>query len=470
MKITKDIQVSVELQQLINTDLAHHYSVVPKEKIDGVLTLYADEKKWTPNVKEELELYLGISIIFEKISTERLNKALFLYYRKNSEQSTVSSNFSGQNNFLEDLIFEAKSIGSSDIHFEVYEDEARARLRIDGVLVEKYKVPKEHYLELVNKIKIESNLDITEKRLPQDGRINYENFDLRVSILPTLHGEKVVMRILGKDASEIDLEDLGFEKEEKEIYLEAVKKSNGIVLISGPTGSGKTTTLYATLKLLNNIKRNIVTVEDPIEYTLKGINQVQLKEDIGLTFGAALRSFLRQDPDIIMLGEIRDSETAKMAIRASLTGHLVLSTIHTNSALGTISRLIDMGVPAFYIAETLNVSVAQRLVRRLCNHCKKEVRFDENELPKSYEMLKLLNTHFVANGCQECYYTGYRGRRAIYEIVPVTDEVVKGIKKDNHQLKQCLGITYVSLADKAFNLLEQGETSLEEIYSLLINS
>lgn len=471
MKVTKNIQISVELQQLISADLAHHYSVIPKQEMNGVLELYIDEKKWTPSIEEELELYLGRSLRFHKTSQEQLNKALFVYYRKSaSDQVSVSNNVSVQHNFLEDLIFEAKAIGSSDIHFEVYEEEARARLRIDGVLVEKYKLPKENYLELVNKIKIESNLDITEKRLPQDGRINYEDFDIRVSILPTLHGEKIVMRLLGKDASNIDLEELGFETEEKEIYQEAVKKSNGIVLISGPTGSGKTTTLYATLKLLNDIKRNIVTVEDPIEYTLKGINQVQLKEDIGLTFSAALRSFLRQDPDIIMLGEIRDAETAKMAIRASLTGHLVLSTIHTNSALGTISRLIDMGVPAFYIAETLNVSVAQRLVRRLCDQCKKEVAFDEKQLPKSYKLPRPLTTHYVASGCQECYYTGYKGRRAIYEIVPVTEEVIHLIKNNNYQLKQSLDKKYQSLADKAFNLLEKGETSLEEIYSLLINT
>ncbi|WP_313791394.1 GspE/PulE family protein [Lacinutrix neustonica] len=323
MKIEGDIQISVELQQLIGTDMAHHYRIVPKNNHKEQLQLYIDKKKWSTDIEAELELYLGKSITFEKIESEQLNKALFVYYRKNdSDQALVNTGSAEDNNFLEDLIFEAEAIGSSDIHFEVFEEEARARLRIDGVLVEKYKIPKENYLELINKIKIDSNLDITEKRLPQDGRINYDSFDVRVSILPTLHGEKVVMRLLGKDASNINLEDLGFESEEKEIYLEAVKKNNGIVLISGPTGSGKTTTLYATLKLLNDIKRNIVTVEDPIEYTLKGINQVQLKEDIGLTFAAALRSFLRQDPDIIMLGEIRDAETAQMAIRASLTGHL----------------------------------------------------------------------------------------------------------------------------------------------------
>ncbi|GAA4272066.1 GspE/PulE family protein [Aquimarina gracilis] len=472
MSTNTDIQISVELQQLINADLAHHYGIIPKNNIEGVLELYVDETKVSPEIKDELELYLGTTLAFEEISSERLNKALFVYYRKNQgNQNTTSQSLSSvENSFLDNLIFEAKSIGSSDIHFEVYEDEARARLRIDGVLVEKYKVPKENYLELVNKIKIESNLDITEKRLPQDGRINYKDFDIRVSILPTLHGEKVVMRLLGKDASNISLEDLGLEAEEQEIYLEAVKKSNGIVLISGPTGSGKTTTLYATLKLLNSVKRNIVTVEDPIEYTLHGINQVQLKEDIGLTFSSALRSFLRQDPDIIMLGEIRDAETAKMAIRASLTGHLVLSTIHTNSALGTISRLVDMGVPAFYIAETLNLSVAQRLVRKLCPHCKKEAPFNQNELPRNYKLPRPLQHHFTPVGCTECYYTGYKGRRAIYEMVSITDDVIDAIKNNSKNIEQNISYKYQSLADKAFGLLEAGETSLEEIYSLLISA
>jgi type II secretory ATPase GspE/PulE/Tfp pilus assembly ATPase PilB-like protein len=368
------------------------------------------------------------------------------------------------------LIFEAKSIGSSDIHFEVYEEDARIRFRVDGLLIEKYKIPGDNYLELINKIKIEANLDITEKRLPQDGRINYEDFDIRVSILPTLHGEKVVMRLLGKDTSHLSLEDVGFEPDQYQIYLESIKQANGIVLISGPTGSGKTTTLYATLKLLNDNKRNIVTVEDPIEYTLRGINQVQLKEDIGLGFTSALRSFLRQDPDIIMLGEIRDAETAKMAIRASLTGHLVLSTIHTNSAIGTISRLIDMGVPAFYIAETLNASIAQRLLRKLCNSCKEQTNLNTKDFPMGYKMPEPIDTYYRAVGCPECFYTGYKGRVAIYEIIPINNEIVSVIKEHPQNIKDNINYKYQSLSRKAFDLLANGTTSIEEIYSLLIHA
>ncbi|MEM9024945.1 MAG: ATPase, T2SS/T4P/T4SS family, partial [Bacteroidota bacterium] len=244
----------------------------------------------------------------------------------------------------------------------------------------------------------------------------------------------------------------------------------GIVLISGPTGSGKTTTLYATLKILNEEKRNVMTVEDPIEYTLEGINQVQLKESIGLTFASALRTFLRQDPDIIMLGEIRDGETAQMAIRAALTGHLVLSTIHTNSAWGTVSRLIDMDVPPFLLAGTLNSTVAQRLVRLLCPDCKSEKPFDASAFPKNYRAPRAVHTQCVPEGCESCYYTGYRGRKAIYEVVPIDYELTERIKRSELLVDDLLRERNISrLTDNAFALFESGQTSLEEIYPLMLN-
>ena len=463
----KAISLTVDLQQAISSDIANHFSIIPKEITNDTNTFFIDEQKNLEQhaIKEELKLIFNKNIVLEFIDSSVIKRAHSLYYRKNDERPKLVSY---GNDFLEELIFEAKNINASDIHIEIYEEDVRVRLRIDGQLIEKNHIKKENYLELINQIKIKSNLDITEKRLPQDGRIEYDDFDIRVSILPTHHGEKVVMRILGRDASHLDINKLGLEKNDVQIYLEAVKKTNGIVLISGPTGSGKTTTLYATLKHLNDIKRNIVTVEDPIEYTLKGINQVQLKENIGLTFTSALRSFLRQDPDIIMLGEIRDAQTAQMAIRASLTGHLVLSTIHTNSAVGTISRLIDMDIPSFLIAETINISVAQRLVRTLCDHCKKEQVFNENDLPRSFKTEILLKTHFTAVGCDACYHTGYKGRRAIYEILPITHEVAEAIK--NNTLQQFNFTKNIRLSDKAFDLLLRGLTSLEEIYPILINS
>ncbi|MEO1032268.1 MAG: GspE/PulE family protein [Bacteroidota bacterium] len=461
------IDINVELQQSINADLANHFKIIPKSISEGELSFFIDEESAgnLKGIQSELELILNKKVALELTNPLSVNKALSIYYRSNN-QNTRSVSFS--NNFLEELIFEARDISASDIHIEVYEKDARVRLRIDGLLIEKNTIKKENYLELINQIKIKSNLDITEKRLPQDGRIEYEDFDIRVSILPTHYGEKVVMRILGRNASSLDINQLGFEDKDLTIYLEAIRKTNGIILISGPTGSGKTTTLYATLKHLNNIKRNIVTVEDPIEYTLKGINQVQLKEDIGLTFTSALRSFLRQDPDIIMLGEIRDAQTAQMAIRASLTGHLVLSTIHTNSSIGTISRLMDMGVPGFLIAETINLSVAQRLLRLLCDSCKKEVPVHLDDFPRNFKLPRTLKKHYAPVGCDKCFHTGYKGRKAIYEILPISLEVADAIKSNTIENSEF--IKNEKLADKAFQVFAQGMTSLDEIYPILINS
>lgn len=462
------ISITPDVQHSISNDWANHYRIIPKQITEDTLLFVIDENQNQQEVQEELELLLGKEINFEVAATAVIEKALALYYRKERQFQTTKSFSVEKIDFLEELLAEAKSLKCSDIHFEIYEKSARIRFRIDGQLIERYKIEKENYLELVNKVKIKAKLNITEKRLPQDGRITNDTFDIRVSILPTLYGEKIVMRLLGQDASNIDLTALGFQQEELEKYLEAVKKPNGIILISGPTGSGKTTTLYATLKLLNDTKRNIVTVEDPIEYTLKGINQVQLKEDIGLTFASALKSFLRQDPDVIMLGEIRDSETALMAIRASLTGHLVLSTIHTNSAVGTISRLIDMGIPSYLISETLNLSLAQRLVRKLCSHCKTEVTYEKEDFPVHYTLPYPIVKHYKANGCNHCYHSGYSGRTALYEVINVNHAIAEKIKNNTITKLFTNDNNHQSLADQAFDLLANGTTSLDEIYPIII--
>jgi type IV pilus assembly protein PilB len=319
-----------------------------------------------------------------------------------------------------------------------------------------------------------ANLDIAEKRLPQDGRIHYKStaqqaFDIRVSVLPTLHGEKIVLRLLSNSSTDIDLHTLGLSSADMDSYMQGVQRPNGIILISGPTGSGKTTTLYATLKLLNKTTRNILTIEDPIEYTLEGINQVQLKENIGLGFASALRTFLRQDPDVIMVGEIRDPETANMAIRAALTGHLVLSTIHTNSAWGTVSRLMDMGIPGFLVGNTLNTTVAQRLVRMLCPSCKKKTDFSANLYPKQFKPAVVLDHHYVACGCADCYFTGYKGRKAVYEVIPIDAELAHQIKQGNMDIAPLLKERNIqTLAENAFALFADGKTSIEEIYPLLL--
>lgn len=461
-----NIQITPDLQQLINTDLAWHYHAIPVANRDNCIKFLVSEKEDVEIVEEELEALLNVTIEVEQIDHKSILKLLGKYYRKAQVKGELKLNT--HTDFLDKIIEEARNLGSSDIHLEIYEDKARVRIRIDGHLIERYKIDKVDYPELVNKVKIKSNLDISERRLPQDGRIQFDDYDLRVSVLPTLHGEKVVMRILGHDASSLSIEKLGMQSGEQYDYLEGVKKPNGIVLISGPTGSGKTTTLYATLKLLNEEKRNIVTVEDPIEYTLEGINQVQLKEDIGLDFTSALRSFLRQDPDVIMLGEIRDGETAQMAIRASLTGHLVLSTIHTNSAWGTISRLIDMGVPPFLLANTINVSVAQRLVRKLCKTCKEEVEVNKEDYPKILDEKSIPALQFNPVGCEECHYTGYKGRVAIYEIIPIDKELALRIKENKLNIDDYICDHQIeSLATRAMSLLKQGITSLEEVYSIL---
>jgi type IV pilus assembly protein PilB len=471
------IHLETETMQAITSDQAWFYRIVPKKVYDGIFELYYDEVKDGDLLREELEVLTGKHIELVSTQSEVIERTLNRYYlnKNNKKLQTEKQKLDlGSEEYVVKLIAEAKDFRSSDIHIEVYDDQCRVRMRIDGQLVERYIIKKADYPSLINKVKIMSNLDIAEKRLPQDGRIFYKRdgykFDIRVSILPTLHGEKVVMRLLGNDASEIDISQLGFSQREIEDYLEGVKRPNGILLISGPTGSGKTTTLYATLKLLNKESSNILTIEDPIEYTLEGINQVQLKESIGLDFGRSLRTFLRQDPDVIMVGEIRDTDTANMAVMASLSGDLVLSTIHTISAWGTVSRLVDMGVPSYLLANTLNTTVAQRLLRRLCPLCKEKHPFSSNLFPRSFRPPKDIPFHYTAKGCNNCYHTGYKGRRAIYEVIPIDPELSEKIKNKEFSVAEDLKTRNIkTLAENAFDLFEQGETTIEEIYSLLFN-
>jgi len=475
MNLTEDITLLTENIHLLTKDQAWHYRVLPKNKANDLFLLYCEEGADQNALSSELEILLNQEIRLEPIPATQIARLLSKYYLKdNAAQGSSQVQISNADNFLVNLIQEAKNLKSSDIHIESYENKCRVRIRIDGMMVERYLLKRDDYPALINKIKIQANLDIAEKRLPQDGRINFKHqdqqFDIRVSIVPTLFGEKVVLRLLNSDATEIDLNSLGFSKFDLDNYLQGIKKPNGILLLSGPTGSGKTTTLYATLKLLNKETRNILTIEDPVEYTLEGINQVQLKESIGLNFSAALRTFLRQDPDVIMVGEIRDTETANMAIRAALTGHLVLSTIHTNSAWGTVSRLIDMGVPPFLVANTLNTTAAQRLVRLLCPHCKKQEEFSGDHYPKQFKPFSKVHHHYKAQGCEQCYYTGYRGRKAVYEVIPIDQELALEIKNGNMYIQNLLKERSIqTLAENAFNIFSEGLTSIEEIYPLLFN-
>ena len=461
----------------LSKEQAWHYRILPKMVSPSALLLLCEEEVDPDQLSEELEIVLGKAISLERQPMATISMLLNKHYLKENGQhqfQKMASAIEGEG-FLNDLIREARNLKSSDIHIEIYEEKCRVRIRIDGMMVERYILKRTEYPALINKIKIMANLDIAEKRLPQDGRINFksgeESFDIRVSVLPTLHGEKVVLRLLNNNAANIDLNHVGFSDFDLANYLQGVKRPNGIILISGPTGSGKTTTLYATLKYLNKETRNILTIEDPIEYTLAGINQVQLKESIGLTFASALRTFLRQDPDVIMVGEIRDPETANMAIRAALTGHLVLSTVHTNSAWGTVSRLMDMGIPSFLVANTLNTSVAQRLLRLLCKHCKEEAAFEESAYPKQFKPFAPVSRHYVPKGCERCYYTGYSGRKAVYEVIPLDQELTFEIKQGNMYINPLLASRGIkSLAENAFELFASGDTSIEEIYPLLFTN
>lgn len=461
-------KIDVHVINSIKKELAVHYRVIPYEVGTNSVKLYADETAMP--AYDELEILLDKQVSITAKSSLDIEKLLSVYYLSSQEKNAARQNSTHTHfdDFLDEIIHHAISSNSSDIHIEIYEEKARVRYRIDGMLVERYHISNEDYPVIVNKIKVRSNLDIAEKRLPQDGRINYNKHDLtvdiRVSILPTFYGEKAVLRLLRTDNLTYDLNSLGMEPSEKDKYLGAIYKPNGIVLISGPTGSGKTTTLYASLTLLNNKTKNILTIENPIEYTIGGINQVQINEDIGLTFAGALRSFLRQDPDIIMIGEIRDRETAEMAIRASLTGHLVLSTIHTNSAIGTISRLQDMGIPSFLLAETLNISIAQRLIRKLCPICKQKEVFTD-ELKEKYKFdTKATSAHYKPVGCNNCLHTGYKGRIAIYDMIANDSKlrsfIKSGVGEDEFEVN--------GLKIRAIELFENGVTSLDEVIPYLL--
>lgn len=327
------------------------------------------------------------------------------------------------------ILTDAIRRGASDIHLEPYEKVFRVRYRIDGVLQEMMAPPKRLEAALLSRVKIMSNLDIAERRLPQDGRIKIRyssrEIDLRVSTLPTIFGEKIVMRILDKEALTLDLAKLGFDDWSMENFKKAISQPYGMILITGPTGSGKTTTLYSAVHTINSPDINIMTAEDPVEYNLKGINQVQVNEEIGRTFAAVLRSFLRQDPDVILVGETRDLETAQIAIRAALTGHLVFSTLHTNDAPGTIARLQDMGIPPFLVASSILLVLAQRLARKVCKECRDPYEADEESLTPYGHVPQGLGrvTLYKGKGCQACNFTGMKGRIAIYEVMPISLEI-----------------------------------------------
>ncbi len=373
------------------------------------------------------------------------------------------------------ILTRAAMDGASDIHVEAHEDRTRVRYRIDGLLFDLLEVPRQLHLAVISRLKIISRLDIAERRLPQDGsfssRIHGQDIDFRVSSLPTVYGEKMVLRLLFKEAvvERYTLDNLGFEEDQREAFMKAIRRPWGMVLLTGPTGSGKSTTLHTAIKAIKSPRKNIVTVEDPVEYRQPGIQQVQVKSDIGFDFARSLRAILRQDPDIIMIGEIRDQETAQIAVKAALTGHLVLSTLHTNDAVSTLIRLVNIGVEPFLVASAVSIAAAQRLVRKVCKDCKEAYTpsADELALFAPDPGPKVL---YRGRGCESCRNVGYAGRMALYEVFAITAEVrrmvIDGADGDTIQ-KYAKDSGMTSLKQSGFRHAARGHTSLEEVLAVV---
>ena len=439
-------------------DALNYYSKLD-QKYDVLIT---DEDSYNRLLSQILEVKTKQDLENKNIEfDEEVNLEDFV---KNSVDILNSENAAPIIKFVNSMFFQAIKKGASDIHIESHEHFGLLRFRIDGVLITQAQIDKRIVNLIINRIKVISNLDISEKRIPQDGRtqikINNKQIDIRVSIVPTYFDEKVVMRILMESGDIPTLEKLGFDKHITNGFKNLLEHSYGMILVTGPTGSGKSTTLHAFLQTIATPEKNIITVEDPVEYKADNINQIQVNPKVGLNFANALRSILRQDPDIIMVGEIRDKETAQIAIQAALTGHLMLSTLHTNNAASTVTRLVDMGIESYLIASSLVGVLSQRLVRILCPHCKKK---SDNEVED-----KFINKKFhlyEAVGCSECNFTGYKSRRAIGELLIINDEVKALISKgaNDVELKQYMISNNVKmLKDTILELLYNGETSYEE--------
>ena len=498
-------EISEDVIKRIPVDVAQRYSIIPLSRTGSTLTvaiadptnIYAlDDLKFITNlniepvVASEYSIRKAIEKYYETEAAMELRKVMEDLAEIDEEELEViedddeldiesleaSSVEAPVVRLVNSILTDAVRRGASDIHVEPYEKELRIRFRIDGILHEIMKPPLKMRDAICSRIKIMSKLDIAEKRLPQDGRIKLKmkleskrkELDFRVSVLPTLFGEKIVMRILDSDMLMLDMTKLGFEPESLENFQMEVTKPYGMVLVTGPTGSGKTNTLYSSISLLNKPETNIMTAEDPVEFNLRGINQVNVREEIGLTFAAALRSFLRQDPNIVLVGEIRDFETAEIAIKAALTGHLVLSTLHTNDAPSTISRLMNMGIEPFLVATSVNLICAQRLVRRVCTQCKEEVKIPKKTLLRigyNEDEIDKVNVS-KGSGCDRCSGTGYKGRVGLYEVMQITNEMRELILSGATAMdlrRQATKDGMITLRRSGLIKIMNGQTSIEEV-------
>ena len=499
------IEIDERVIQIIPADVARKYTILPVSKagakvtiamIDPTNVFAMDDIKFMtgydvepvvssePSLRAAIDKYYGsthaveLKKVMDDLEDEVIDDLEVLEDEEDMDLDALeeSAEDAPVVRLVNIILTDAIKRSASDIHIEPYEKEYRVRYRIDGILYEMMNPPLKLKEAITSRLKIMAKLDIAEKRLPQDGRIKIKtkvggkakDLDYRVSVLPTLFGEKIVLRLLDKDNLMLDLTKLGFEEESLRVFEHAIMQPYGMVLVTGPTGSGKTNTLYSALSRLNKADVNVMTAEDPVEFNLVGINQVQMKESIGLNFASALRSFLRQDPNIVLVGEIRDFETAEVAIKAAMTGHLVLSTLHTNDAPSTINRLMNMGVEPFLVATSVHCVVAQRLVRRVCSHCKEpvdapaaalmNVGFSESDASE----VQL----FRGRGCERCSNTGYKGRTALYEVMSIGDEIREMILSgaSSYEVRQkALQTGMLSLRESGLHKIREGVTSIEEV-------
>jgi type IV pilus assembly protein PilB len=493
------VNVDSKILKLIRSDVAYKHLVLPLRKVGRTLTV-AMVNPTDLGAIDDLKFITQFNIEPVIVGEYTLRRHLEGYYGSQDEQSMTGllEEFSETDvEFMEDedddvsvaalqaevdkapvvkfingLLTDAVVKGASDIHIEPFEKEIRIRYRMDGALQEVMKPPFKMKAALTSRVKILADLNIAERRVPQDGRIKLKMkskvVDFRVSTLPVIFGEKIVLRILDKGNLTFDLAQFGFEPKAEKDFMAAIANPYGMVLVTGPTGSGKTTTLYSALSKVNTEEVNIMTAEDPVEYNIHGINQVLVRNEIGMTFAAALKAFLRQDPNIIMVGEIRDLETGGIAIKAALTGHLVLSTLHTNDAPSTITRLIDMGLEPFNVASALNLISAQRLVRRICKSCKAEAKYDKEFIEAAKVPLDWYNKHtlYKGKGCDACSGTGYKGRQGVYEVLAMSTELRKAIMHEaSTDELRAIGMRegMLTLRMDGLKKVERGITTLEEI-------
>ena len=494
-----EFDIDPSVIQLIPEEVAAKHTVVPVNRAGSTLILATADPSNIFAI-DDIKFLTGYNVEVVVASEDQIKRAIDRYYDKSSSLDDIMGDFDDSDlelvNTEDDVdvnalakesedapvvklvnlvLTDAIKKNASDIHVEPYEKEFRVRYRIDGVLYEVMRPPMKLKNAMTSRLKIMAELDIAERRLPQDGRIKLKlgrgkEMDYRVSVLPTLFGEKTVLRLLDKSNLQLDMTKLGFEQAQLDTFQHAIHQPFGMVLVTGPTGSGKTTTLYSALSELNKISENISTAEDPVEFNLAGINQVQMHEEIGLNFAASLRSFLRQDPDIIMVGEIRDFETAEIAVKAALTGHMVLSTLHTNDAPSTVNRLLNMGIEPFLVASSVNAIVAQRLARRVCPECK------ELDVEANLEALvaaglpdaEARDTKAMkGRGCNNCSNTGFKGRVAIYEVMRLGEElkefVLNGASATELK-REAIRLGMLTLRRSALNKLREGITTVSEVY------